>query len=184
MRLGSAYFRRDYGLTYAYLSGAMYRGIASKEMVVAMGRAGLLGFLGTGGMGLEQIRADIGFIQQQLQPHQAYGMNLIAQVADDALERATVALYLELGVPAIEASAFMQVTPALVHYRLQGLSADPNGVVVCRNKIVAKLSRPEVAQAFMQPAPERIVARLLAEGAVTEQQSQLARRVPVAGSSI
>lgn len=180
MRLGSAHFRRDYGLTYAYLSGAMYRGIASKEMVVAMGRAGLLGFLGTGGMDLEQIRADIGFIQQQLQPHQAYGMNLIAQVADDAMERATVALYLELGVHAIEASAFMQVTPGLVHYRLQGLSTGPNGVVVCRNKIVAKLSRPEVAQEFMQPAPERIVARLLQDGAVTEQQAQLARRVPMA----
>lgn len=58
-RLGNAQFRRDYGLTYAYLSGAMYRGIASKEMVVAMGRAGMLGFLGTGGMSIAQIRADI-----------------------------------------------------------------------------------------------------------------------------
>jgi trans-AT polyketide synthase/acyltransferase/oxidoreductase domain-containing protein len=180
MRLGSAQFRHDYGLTYAYLSGAMYRGIASKEMVVAMVLAGLLGFLGTGGMGLDQIRADIRFIQDQLHPLQACGMNLIAQVADDALERATVALYLELGVHAIEASAFMQVTPALVHYRLQGLSAGPDGAVVCRNKIVAKLSRPEVAQAFMQPAPERMVARLLAEGAVTEQQAHLARGVPMA----
>jgi len=38
-------------------------------------------------------------------------MNLIAQVADDALECATVALYLEQGVQAIGASAFMLVTP-------------------------------------------------------------------------
>ncbi|MET0320652.1 MAG: PfaD family polyunsaturated fatty acid/polyketide biosynthesis protein [Duganella sp.] len=180
MRLGSAQFRRDYGLTYAYLSGAMYRGIASKEMVVAMGRAGLLGFLGTGGMGLEQIGAEIAFIQSQLQPHQAYGMNLIAQMGDDAMERATVALYLERGVHAIEASAFMQITPALVHFRASGLTAGPGGAPVCRNKILAKLSRPEVAREFMQPAPERIVARLLEEGAITGQQAQLARSVPVA----
>lgn len=180
MRLGSAQFRRDYGLRYAYLSGAMYRGIASRQMVVAMGRAGLLGFLGTGGMSLEQIRADIIAIREQLEPHQAWGMNLIAQVADDAMERATVALYLELGVHAIEASAFMQITPALVHYRLQGLEAGPDGAVVCRNRILAKLSRPEVAREFMQPAPERIVARLLAEGAVTEQQARLARDVSMA----
>jgi trans-AT polyketide synthase/acyltransferase/oxidoreductase domain-containing protein len=180
MRLGSAQFRRDYGLTYAYLSGAMYRGIASKEMVVAMGRAGLLGFLGTGGIGLEQIRADIMFIQAHLQAHQAYGMNLIAQMGDDAMERATVALYLELGVHAIEASAFMQITPALVRFRVSGLAPGADGAVVCRHKILAKLSRPEVAKEFMQPAPERIVARLLAEGAITEQQAQLARRVPMA----
>ncbi|KQQ40529.1 2-nitropropane dioxygenase [Duganella sp. Leaf126] len=180
MRLGSARFRRDYGLRYAYLAGAMYRGIASPQLVVAMGRAGMLGFLGTGGMSLDQIRADVATIRSQLAPHQAWGMNLIAQVADDAMERATVALYLELGVCAIEASAFMQVTPALVHFRLQGLVQQPDGTVICRNKILAKLSRPEVAREFMQPAPERLVARLLAEGLVTEQQAQLARSVSMA----
>ena len=30
-RLGSEHFRREYGLKYAYVTGAMYRGIASKE---------------------------------------------------------------------------------------------------------------------------------------------------------
>ena len=179
-RLGNAQFRRDYGLTYAYLSGAMYRGIASKEMVVAMGRAGMLGFLGTGGMSIAQIRADIVHIQHALQAHQPYGMNLIASAADDAIERATVALYLELGVRAIEASAFMQVTPALVHYRLAGLAQGADGAVVSGNKILAKLSRPEVARDFMQPAPERIVARLVEEGAVTPEQARLARLVPMA----
>lgn len=180
MRLGSAPFRRDYGLRYAYLSGAMYRGIASREMVVAMGRAGMLGFLGTGGMALAQIRSDIEYIQQQLQEQQPYGMNLIASMGDDALERSTVALYLELGVQAVEASAFMQITPALVHFRLAGLTQGANGKAVCRNKLLAKLSRPEVAQEFMRPPPERIVARLLAEGAVTELQAHLARSVSMA----
>ncbi|MFP5391016.1 MAG: PfaD family polyunsaturated fatty acid/polyketide biosynthesis protein [Gammaproteobacteria bacterium] len=179
-RLGSLQFKREYGLRYAYVSGAMYRGIASKELVVAMGRAGLLGFLGTGGMPLEQIRADVGFIQQQLAAGQPYGVNLIASVANDAIERATVELLLELGVHAIEASAFMQVTPALVHYRLAGLVRGADGSIVCRNRVMAKLSRPEVARAFMSPAPQRIVERLLAEGKISALQAQLGATVPMA----
>ena len=42
--LGSAEFKQDYHLTYAYLAGGMYRGIASKEMVVKLSRAGMMGF--------------------------------------------------------------------------------------------------------------------------------------------
>ena len=49
-RLGSEEFKRDYGLRYAYASGAMYKGIASKDIVVRMGRAGFLSFYGTGGV--------------------------------------------------------------------------------------------------------------------------------------
>ena len=43
--LGSATFREDYGIKYAYLAGGMYRGIASSELVIALGKAGLMGFL-------------------------------------------------------------------------------------------------------------------------------------------
>lgn len=179
-RLGSAHFRREYGLKYAYLSGAMYRGIASKELVVTMGRGGMLGFLGTGGLGLDRIASDIQFIQRELSPQQAYGINLIASLSDPAIESKTVELYLEMGVRVIEASAFMQITSALVHYRLMGLMQAPDGAVECRNKIIAKVSRPEVAKAFMSPAPERIVAKLLSERKITGEQAQMARSVPMA----
>lgn len=53
--LGSKDFKQEYGLKYAYLTGGMYRGVASKEMVVKMGKAGMMGFLGTGGLPLSQI---------------------------------------------------------------------------------------------------------------------------------
>ena len=43
-RLGSEEFKRAYGLRYAYVSGAMVKGIASKDMVVRMGKAGFLSF--------------------------------------------------------------------------------------------------------------------------------------------
>ena len=48
--LGSQQFKDDYQIRYAYLAGAMYKGIGSKEIVVKMGKVGLLGFLGTGGL--------------------------------------------------------------------------------------------------------------------------------------
>lgn len=179
-RLGSAHFRRAHGLKYAYATGSMYRGIASKEIVVSMGKAGMIGFLGTGGLAPDRVRADIEYIQRELSSHYAYGMNLIATVADPATEMHNVELYIEMGVRLIEASAFMQVTPALVRYRLQGLSRAADGSIQEHNRIFAKLSRPEVARAFMSPAPERIVAKLLTEGQVTPEQAQLALTLPLA----
>ena len=54
-QLGSPIFRQRHRLKYAYLAGAMYKGIASKELVIAMGKASLLGFLGTGGLKFDRI---------------------------------------------------------------------------------------------------------------------------------
>lgn len=48
--LGSADFRHRHGLRLAYVAGSMYRGISSPDMIVRMGRAGLLAFLGSGGL--------------------------------------------------------------------------------------------------------------------------------------
>ncbi len=177
--LGNAGFRKEYGIKYAYLSGAMYRGIASKELVVAMGKAGLMGFLGTAGLSLEQIEADIDHIQKELSDGEAYGMNLICDLSDPLVEMKTVELYLDKGIKRIEAAAFMQMTPALVLYRLKGLRKDADGNIECDHKILAKLSRPEVAEVFMSPAPERVVSKLLAENKITEEQAQMAKQVPM-----
>ena len=43
--LGDPSFRNDLGLEYNYLAGAMANGIASVELVAAMARTGMLGFL-------------------------------------------------------------------------------------------------------------------------------------------
>src|SRR2546430_1779566 len=76
--LGSPVFRRRHELKYAYVAGSMYKGIASKELVVAMGKAGLLGFLGTGGLKFDRIESDLRFIQNQVQGRGVYGLNLLA----------------------------------------------------------------------------------------------------------
>lgn len=44
----------------------MYRGIASKEMVVKLSRAGMMGFFGTGGLSLKEVEDAIHAIQGEL----------------------------------------------------------------------------------------------------------------------
>jgi trans-AT polyketide synthase/acyltransferase/oxidoreductase domain-containing protein len=178
--LGSEQFRRDYNLKYAYMTGAMYRGIASKEMVVRMGRAGMMGFFGAGGLKMSQIEEAIVFIKGQLGPGQAYGLNLVHNSSDPAVEEQTVDLFLKHGITVVEAAAFMSITPALVKYRANGLVRGADGQVLAVNKMMAKVSRPEVAELFLSPAPERIVRRLLEERKITPQQAEMLREIPVA----
>ena len=178
--LGSADFKKDYDLTYAYLTGGMYRGIASQEIVVKMGKAGMMGFFGTGGLKLSQIEAATKYIQQELSAGQAYGMNIVHDVNNPAMEEKIVDLCLALQVKNIEAAAFLSITPALVKYRAQGLSRDTSGKVIILQKIIAKVSRPEVAEAFLSPAPERIVAKLIAEKKLSLATAELLKGIPMA----
>ena len=177
--LGSEVFRQRFGLKYAYMAGGMYRGVASSELVIAMGNAGLLSFFGSGGLPPARIEANIIRIQAELSAGQPYGMNLLANYDYPAEEEAVVELYLKYGIKNVEAAAFMQMTPALVRFRLQGLRVDAQNRVVCDHRIVAKVSRPEVARAFMSPPPVAIVEKLLERGLVTPQQAQWSQRVPV-----
>lgn len=178
--LGSREFKKDYGLRYAYVAGAMYKGIASKELVVAMGKAGMIGFLGTGGLDLSEVDASIGFIKSQLAAGQPYGMNLLSNLERPDIEEQTVELFLKAGVCYVEAAAFMRITQSLVRWRLTGLERNPEGKIERPRRILAKVSRPEVAAAFMQPAPQTIVKTLLAAGKITPVEAELSQSIPVA----
>ncbi|WOO37938.1 ACP S-malonyltransferase [Anaerocolumna sp. AGMB13020] len=178
--LGSEEFKKDYNLRYAYITGAMYRGVSSKDMVVRMGKAGMLGFLGTGGLSLEEIEASIKYIQEKLNQGQAYGMNFLYDPNNPEKEEKIIDLYFRYQVKVIEASAFMGVTPALVRYKAKGLLRNEKGDIKSTNKIIAKISRPEVAEAFMSPAPARIIDRLLSEGKITASEAEMLQSVPVA----
>lgn len=177
--LGNAGFKREYGIKYAYLSGAMYRGIASKELVVKMGKANLMGYLGTAGMSLGEIEQNINYIQQHLSNDDSYGMNILCDLDHPAHENATVELYMKHGIRYVEAAAYIQITLAIVLYRLKGLRKTSSGEIVCDNHVMAKVSRPEVASIFMSPPPENIVKQLLSEGKISAEQAQLAQYIPV-----
>ena len=177
--LGSESFRKRYGIRYAYLAGGMYKGIASQALVIAMGQAGLLGFLGTGGRDIESVECDVIAIKKALGHSGVFGVNLVSQLEHPELELQMIDMCLRHDVKILEASAFMQISEALVYYRVSGLSRNQAGRINCKNKIVAKLSRPEVAQKFLTPPPQSVVKKLLEEGRITAEQSQISQNIPM-----
>jgi trans-AT polyketide synthase/acyltransferase/oxidoreductase domain-containing protein len=180
MRLGSSHFREDYGVDYAYVAGSMYRGIASKELVARMAKANMLSFLGTGGMSLIQIEENIRWLQKELGVEGPYGMNLLHDMDDPKAEMDTVTLYIKNDIRIIEASAFMQITEALAYYRVKGMYKDKDGKIKCKHRIMAKLSHPGVAEAFMSPVPERILKRLMDKEQISAEQAAYAAGFPMA----
>ncbi|MEO1415129.1 MAG: PfaD family polyunsaturated fatty acid/polyketide biosynthesis protein [Bacteroidota bacterium] len=177
-QLGDPTFCADYQLKYAYKTGAMANGIASAELVVAIGKAHLLGSFGAAGLVPERIEKEINTIQSQL-PTQTFAVNLIHSPVEAALESGAVKLLLEKGIKVVEASAFLALTEHIVHYRVAGLSQDAEGNVQIGNKVIAKISRKEVAAHFMQAAPDSMLESLLAQGKITPLQAQLAKQVPM-----
>lgn len=177
--LGSQDFREDFGVKYAYAAGAMYQGIASVDLVVRMAKAGLLAFFGAGGLPMAAVETAIQRIQAAIPADAPFGMNFIAHTNFPQLEEDLTDLLLRYGVRVVEASAFMEVTPALVRYRAKGLSREGNKIRAA-NRIIAKVSRPDVAAQFLSPAPERLLTRLLESGGITPDEAALLRAVPMA----
>ncbi|NMH64590.1 eicosapentaenoate synthase subunit PfaD [Shewanella salipaludis] len=177
--LGDSNFRRVHGVKYAYYAGAMANGIASEELVIALGQAGILCSFGAAGLIPSRVEAAIERIQQAL-PNGPYAFNLIHSPSEPALERGSVELFLKHKVHTVEASAFLGLTPQIVYYRAAGLSRDEHGEVLIANKVIAKVSRTEVATKFMEPAPLKILQQLHGEGLISEEQMALAQLVPMA----
>ena len=178
-QLGDTTFLADYGVKYAYKTGAMANGIASEELVIAMGKAGMIGSFGAAGLVPRRVNQAIDQIQAAL-PDEPYAFNLIHSPNEKALEAGAVKLYLERGVKVVEASAYLRLTEQIVHYRVAGLSRDEAGNTIIGNKVIAKISRLEVAGHFMKPAPDKMLEGLLAAGKITPLQAELARSVPMA----
>ncbi|MGI5861253.1 MAG: PfaD family polyunsaturated fatty acid/polyketide biosynthesis protein [Myxococcales bacterium] len=178
--LGARSFKQAHGLRYACVSGAMAGGIASVDLVAAMGKAGFLGFFGAGGMALPQIEQAILELKRRLDGGEPFGFNLLHNHYEPQVELETVEIYLRHGVRRVEAAAFMQLTPAIVLYRAKGLRLRADGRVEAPNHVFAKVSRPEVVAPFLAPAPEALLRELVAAGKLTEQEARLAATVPLA----
>ncbi len=177
--LGDPTFRKDYNIKYCYKTGAMANGIASADLVINLGKAGLLGSFGAAGLVPARVKEAIDRIQSELQG-QSYAFNLIHSPNEKALEAGAVKLFLENNVHVVEASAYLDLTEHIVHYRVAGLELDADQNIVIKNKVIAKLSRKEVAERFMSPAPEKYLKPLLQAGKITPLQYELAQKVPVA----
>lgn len=177
--LGEQSFLSCYGVKYAYATGAMAGGIASEEMVIALGKEKILSSFGAGGLSPDRIEAAINRIQAAL-PSGPYAFNLIHSPNEPTNEIRAVDLYLKYGVRTVEASAFLDLTPNIVYYRAAGLSLNQSGNIEIKNKVIAKISRREVATKFLQPAPAKILKELVEQGLISELQANLAAKLPIA----
>jgi trans-AT polyketide synthase/acyltransferase/oxidoreductase domain-containing protein len=178
--LGDPTFRADHRLRYACMSGAMANGIGSVEVVEAMGKHGLLGSFGAAGLGVDAIERAIDRLERSLGDTIPFSMNLIHSPAEPDVEAATVALYLRRKVRLVEASAFLNLTLPVVRFRVAGIHRDGSGHVVAPNRVIAKVSRFEVASKFMGPPPDRLLKELVAAGDIDALQAEWAARIPMA----
>ncbi|MCD6585641.1 MAG: PfaD family polyunsaturated fatty acid/polyketide biosynthesis protein [Desulfobacteraceae bacterium] len=179
--LGERSFLEVHSVCFPYVAGAMFRGIASADMVIEMAKAKMIGFFGAAGLSLTNIEKAINTIKTAIgDSGLSWGSNLIHSPNEPDLEEKVVDLYLQEKVRRVSASAFMRLTPNVVRYACTGLSADNNGKIHRKNFIFAKLSRPEVARLFMLPAPKQILDLLVAQGKLTTLEATLASEIPVA----
>lgn len=176
--LGSPAFLTAHNLRFPYMAGAMANGIASCEIVEAMAGAGLLGSFGAAGLSVERVGAAVDRLQTHL-GDRPFAVNLIHSPNEPAHEMAVAELLLRKRVRRVEASAYLDLTPAIVRYRAAGLSQNPDGSVRIENRVIAKVSRGEVATRFLSPAPVKLLAELVTAGHISPSQADLAARVPV-----
>ena len=175
----SSAFMERYKVKLPYYVGSMYRGISSVQMVVTCSKAGILCFFGSAGFKSPELEQHIQAIQSQLKANQNYGMCMLCNLEFPQEEMAIAELYLRYGIRVVEASAYAKVTKALVYYRLKGVHQTGDKIIT-PNRIVAKVSRLEVAEKFMAPPPTELVTELLQEGLLNEEEASLSVRVCMA----
>ncbi|MDX2440435.1 MAG: PfaD family polyunsaturated fatty acid/polyketide biosynthesis protein, partial [Desulfobacterales bacterium] len=154
-------------------------GITSVEMVEEAGRGGMIGFFGAAGLSLDEIGSAIARLKGSL-PNSPFGFNLIHSPNDPDLEAAVVDLYLKQSVQLVSASAYLDLTLPLVYFRIKGIHRDSIGNIVCPNKIIAKVSRIEVAVKFFSPPPDKFITQLIERKMITPEEAALAESVPMA----
>lgn len=176
--LGSPDFKQDTGCRFAYVIGAMANAITSVEMVAKAAQAGLLAVFGAGGLTFDQIDAAIAALQRRL-GNLPYGCNLIHSPGDPELEAATARLFVAADVPLVSASAYLNLTAPLVYCRVKGIRRCADGRISLPRRMLAKVSRIEVARKFLSPPPERILRQLTDQGLISPQEAALAACVPL-----
>jgi trans-AT polyketide synthase, acyltransferase and oxidoreductase domains len=179
--LGDRSFNEVHGTRFPYATGDMANGIATTRLVIEMANNGFLGFFGAAGLSLDRVSAAIDEVVAALGGTGApFGFNLIHSPHEPALEAAVADLYLKRGVRKVSAAAFMSLTAPIVRYAYSGVYVDANGAVQRPNMVFAKISRPEVARQFMNPAPTVLLDRLVVDGLLTADEARLAASLPVA----
>ncbi len=178
--LGDPLFCAEHGLKYPYIAGSMAHGISSVPLIRALAAGGMLAFYGAAGQAIETVRDTIDELAASPGLSRC-GINLIFSPNEPDDEARMVDLLIEKKIELIEASAYLDLTLPVVRFRVKGIHQAPDGSIVAPHRVIAKVSRTEVASKFLSPPPETLLQALYDRGEITEEQRNLARRIPVAG---
>lgn len=179
--LGDRIFCNTHNLRFAYIGGAMARGISSAEMVIELGKIGAMGCFGSAGLSIETTEKALQKIGAALDPIGAsWSVNIIHTPANPEEENALIDLYLQYGVKRVSAAAFMNSNKALIRYVAKGLSLDVDGNIQRSHYLFPKVSRTEVAKHFLMPPPPDMVQELLNEGTISSEEASLILQIPLA----
>lgn len=177
--LGDQSFCQDYNIDYPYMAGSMANGIASVELVETLAGVGMLASFGAAGLSLGEVEIAIKRLQTSL-GDKTHCYNLIYSPNEKGHEDAIVDLYLKYGVTLVETSAYMKLTLPVVRYRVKRIHKDAQGNIIVPNRIIAKASRVELASKWFSPPPEKLLNDLLEQGAITQEEAELAKEIPMA----
>lgn len=176
--LGDRTFQETHKVRFPYIIGEMANGISSAKMVITAAQQGILAFFGAAGLSIPTISENIQHIRQTLGDELSWGSNLIHTPHEHQHEERLVELYIQNAVLRVSASAFMQISPALVQYACTGLHEE-NGFIRRKHYLFAKISRPELAAQFMSPPPDKILEALVKSGKITQVEANLAKKLPL-----
>jgi trans-AT polyketide synthase/acyltransferase/oxidoreductase domain-containing protein len=166
--LGARSFRERYGLGHVCVAGSMYGGVSGLDLLSRLAKAGGMGFYGAGGLTMAEVHDGLGKVVAELGRDNPFGASLPYHQGDPGRELALADLYLRLGVTAVEASGYLEITPALVKFRLKGGS------------VLAKVNRTDLAEQLLSPAPAELVRHLRDHGHITAEEAARAATLPVA----
>jgi trans-AT polyketide synthase, acyltransferase and oxidoreductase domains len=178
--LGDRSFGETHGTRFAYVAGEMAHGIATTALVTAAARAGMLAFFGAGGLPAARVQGAVDELAAALPGQRCWGVNLIHSPMAPRAEEEIAELLVRSAVPIVSASAYLDLTPAVVRCAVAGLRLDRSGAVVRPTRLFAKVSNTRVAEKFLSPAPRALLDLLVERGQLTVGEADLAARVPLA----
>ncbi|PIE75166.1 MAG: 2-nitropropane dioxygenase [Deltaproteobacteria bacterium] len=174
-------FLKRFELKYPYIAGAMAKGISSVEMVKNIFKTGCLGNFGSAGLSNDQIIKNVDILKSETP---TFGINIINIPGNQNNELELLQILDKKGVRIISAGAYIKMTPGLVFYRLKGVKKNSDGKIIIPNKILAKISRTEIAKRFLSPPPAKTVKNLFDKGLITREEMLLAESIPMSSDII
>lgn len=177
-RLGAGSFRSLHRARSTYVVGSMALGIGSVTLVKEAASAGHLAFFGAAGLRDRSVEGAIDELRSL--GDSPYGVSLVDDPFDPEAIAARVQLLIDAGVGCVEASGFLRISRELVYLRCAGLRRAADGQALPRRRIIAKVSRPELAARFFAPPPERHLRALCRAGRLTAEEVAIAATIPMA----